>query len=235
MKPTKLLLISALLITQTSIIAQTKEWYTTSGWEMPFQLANTATDIENMDAPNAVMRWAPALNLNFYGNYNFNKSFGLFAGLSLDNNGYIADFGQDSSKVRKKFRTYNLGVPVGIKLGNVNEGFFVYGGFQIDYAFNYKEKTFLDDKKDEKFVVWFGDRAEQLPMSVFAGIQTKHGFNLKFQYYLNNFHNTDFNSNVDGKVYSEIEANVYSFSLVFQVFKNRKLNYKSKEVPPKSV
>lgn len=229
------LLVLFTLLTSYAAMAQTKEWYTTSGWEMPFQLVDISTDTENMDDPNAIMRWAPVLNLNYYANYNFNKRIGLFAGLSLDNNGYIADFGQDSTKVRKKFRTYNLGVPVGIKVGNVDDGFFVYGGFQVDYAFNYKEKTFLDDRKDEKFVVWFGDRAEQLPLSVFAGFQTKHGFNLKIQYYLNNFHNTDFNSNVEGKIYQGIEANVFSFSLVFQVFKNRKILYNSTVVPPKSI
>jgi len=197
---------------------------------MPFQFADISTDEEGFETNN-VMRWAPALNLNFYANYDFSKGFGTFTGFTIKNVGFISDFKSDSAlyfsatNVRKKFRTYNIGVPLGLKFGKL-DGFFLYGGFQIEYAFNYKEKTFVDDKKEEKFTVWFGDRAEQFPMSVFFGFQTKYGFNMKFQYYLTNFHNQDFESSVDGKIYSGFDANVFSFSLNFAVFKNTGLYYK---------
>jgi len=229
-----LLLLITLLGFQLSQ-AQTQEWYSTSGWEMPFQFANieSSTDVVRT---NNVMRWAPVLNLNFYGNYDFSNSFGMFTGFTLRNVGFIADFETDSiplymsaTKVRKKFRTYNIGVPIGIKFGKL-DGFFFYGGFQIEYAFNYKEKTFVDGKKEERFVVWFGDRAEQFPMSLMAGFQTKYGFNVKFQYYLNNFHNKDFFSSAEGaKIYDGFDANVFYFSLNFAVFKNTDLYYKEYE------
>lgn len=204
--------------------AQENEWYSTSGWEMPFQFANISSDIEGVEANN-IMRWAPVLNLNFYGNYDFSKSVGMFTGFTVRNVGFISDFGTDSLKVRKKYRTYNIGVPIGLKFGKL-DGFFFYAGFNIEYAFNYKEKTFVDDKREERFTVWFGDRAEQFPMSLFAGFQTKQGFNVKFQYYITNFHNKDFESTIDGKLYSGFDSNVFYFSLNFAVFKNNELYYK---------
>lgn len=211
--------------------AQTNEWYSTSGWEMPFQFANIESTTNEVSTNN-IMRWAPVLNLNFYGNYDFSNSVGMFTGFTLRNVGFIADFKSDSAlyfsatEVRKKFRTYNIGVPIGLKFGKLN-GFFFYAGFQIEYAFNYKEKTFVDDKKEERFTVWFGDRAEQFPMSLFAGFQTKYGFNVKFQYYLNNFHNKDFYSSAEqAKIYDGFDSNVFYFSLNFAVFKNTDLYYK---------
>ena len=224
--------------------AQIGEWYSTSGWEMPFQFANvnanyvfntsTGEKIESVDSKN-IMRWAPVLNLNFYANYDFSKSVGMFTGFTLRNVGFITDLQStndtipiyhSATKVRKKYRTYNIGVPLGLKFGKLN-GFFFYAGFQVEYAFNYKEKTFVDDKKEERFTVWFGDRAEQFPMSLFAGFQTKHGLNVKFQYYLNNFHNKDFYSSAEqAKIYNGFDANVFYFSLNFAVFKNTDLYYK---------
>ena len=103
---------------------------------MPFQFATISSNTPGIHTSN-VMRWAPVLNLNFYGNYDFSNGFGVFSGFTLRNVGYISDFKGDSAiyfsstEVRKKFRTYNIGVPIGIKLGNEFVPLFLIQAFLV--------------------------------------------------------------------------------------------------------
>ncbi len=77
-------------------------------------------------------------------NYDPVRLFGLFSGIGVRNVGYIYDDYTDpdtGDKEKKKFRNYNIGIPLGIKIGNL-ERLFVYGGYEIEFPLAYKEKTF---------------------------------------------------------------------------------------------
>jgi hypothetical protein len=67
------------------------------------------------------MRFSPVFNLQVMVNKDMNKNFGVFTGLSVRNVGYITDDYKDTNSLiyKKKFRTYNLALPLGIKVGDL--------------------------------------------------------------------------------------------------------------------
>ena len=204
--------------------------YLTSGGEIIFSFAN----IDNNDInPENIIRFSPVFNLQVYGNFDFNKNFGLFVGGSIRNVGFInGNTDLDNSGIKKKYRTYNFGIPIGFKVGNVKK-FFFFGGYEIEFPFHYKEKTFVDGtKQDNKISTWFTNRVPTFYNSVFAGIQFPYGVNLKFKYYFTNFFNEGYTQKVDGvdvMPYQGYKANVFYFSLSFALFQNNNVYYKEQQ------
>lgn len=102
----------------------------TSGLEMIFSLA----DIEdNGSSESSILRWAPRINIQSMLNRDLSDHVGLFTGLAIRNVGYI--YGNytdpsDENMYKKKFRSFNLAVPFGIKIGNL-DNMFLYGGFLV--------------------------------------------------------------------------------------------------------
>ncbi len=214
------ILVTAFLATATNA----QKFYTTSSGELILSLAEINTG--DLPAPQNIVRFSPWFNLQSLGNYDFSKNAGLFFGLNIRNVGFIAKDNQ--TQIKKKFRVYDLGIPVGLKLGNMN-GFFVYGGYEFELPFNYKEKTFENEKKTDKFNVWFSNRVPTYYHALFVGLQFPYGANLKFKYYLTPFHNTDFEEIQDGvtiKPYENLEAHVFYIALSFTMFRNSKVYYK---------
>ena len=195
------------------------ETYWSSGSEMIFSFASID---DNGSESGNIMRWSPVLNLQGMFNYDVSKNFGLFTGIAVRNVGYIynnytfMENGQEIT-VKKKFRTYNLGVPIGIKLGNLKK-IFLYGGYDFELPFHYKEKTFRDEKKD-KFSAWFSNRVEQFQHAFIVGIQFPHGANIKFKYYVSSFHNQSYIETNGNKPYEGLNANVFYISLNYNLFK----------------
>lgn len=213
------------LIFSSSVLAQ--KFYTTSSGELILSMAEINSG--DLPAPQNIVRFSPWFNLQTLGNVDFGKSFGMFFGLNVRNVGFIAKDNQ--TQVKKKYRVYDLGIPVGVKLGNM-DWFFVYGGYEFELPFNYKEKTFENEVKTEKFNVWFSNRVPTYYHSVFVGIQFPYGANLKFKYYLTPFHNTDFTEIKEGveiKPYKNLEANVFYLALSFTMFRNSKVYYKNSQ------
>jgi hypothetical protein len=217
-----------LFLTMPLLKAQTGEFYTTTGSEMIFSWASIE---DNGVEQGSTLRWTPVINIQTMVNYDPSRKFGLFSGLGVRNVGYIYDDYTDPQTgdiEKKKFRNYNIGIPVGIKIGNM-DGLFVYGGYEIEFPLAYKEKTFQNEIKEDKFVVWFSNRVPSLYHTFMAGIQFPYGASLKFKYYLTNFHNKDFTETVNGvqyKPYENLNANVFYISLCFDLFENTKLYYK---------
>ncbi|OQX73625.1 MAG: hypothetical protein B6D61_12355 [Bacteroidetes bacterium 4484_249] len=194
------------------------ETYWSSGSEMIFSFA---TIDDNGSESGNIMRWAPVFNLQAMFNYDIGKNFGLFTGIAVRNVGYIYDNytlieNEQEIIVKKKFRTYNLGVPIGIKLGNIKKMFF-YGGYEFEMPFHYKEKTFRDEKK-EKFSAWFSSRVEQFQHAFIVGIQFPHGANIKFKYYVSSFHNQNYTETSGSKPYEGLNSNIFYFSLNYNLF-----------------
>jgi hypothetical protein len=193
--------------------------YFSSGGEMIFSFA-TIDDNGNSDG--SILRWSPVFNWQGMYNYDLNDNIGLFTGLAIRNVGYIYNnyMDKEGHSVKKKFRTYNLGIPVGFKIGNLKKAF-LYAGYDIEFPFHYKEKTFKDENKT-KTSVWFSDRVEQFQHGFMVGIQLPYGANIKFKYYLSEFHNQSYTESDGYKPYENLSSNVFYISLNYNLFTNTK-------------
>ncbi|MFC2125169.1 hypothetical protein ACFLU5_10185 [Bacteroidota bacterium] len=215
-----------LLLLNSKLIGQ--DIYTTSAWEMIFSFADVT---QNGYPADNIIRWAPVFNSQTMLNVDLSEYLGVFTGLGIRNVGLIYD-DPEIKNVKYKYRNYTLGIPAGIKLGKL-DGIFVYGGYEIEFPFHFKEKFFVNGKKEEKNRYWFSDRSERVFHTLLVGIQFPYGANLKFKYYLTNFFNQDFEATrLDDsgspeiyRPYAEHEAYIFFFSLSFNLFKNTKLYY----------
>jgi hypothetical protein len=197
--------------------------YFTSGGEMIFSFATIEDD---GFSESSILRWSPVFNIQSMWNADLNKNVGFFTGLAIRNVGFIYDgykvdgTGEDADyTVKKKFRSYNLAIPVGVKLGNLDK-MFVYAGYEVEFPFHYKEKTFVGGDKTSTIQGWFSDRQEKIQHGFLVGIQFPEGLSLKFKYYLSNFHNENFTESNGNKPYNGLKANVFYFSLSSYLFRN---------------
>jgi hypothetical protein len=222
MKKQIILFIVSILLTVTGH-SQSRSYVTTSG-EMIFSFA---TIEDNGRMVSSDIRWAPLFNIQSMANRDISNQFGLFTGIAMRNVGYIYDNYTEPSTgtmYKKKFRSYNVAVPVGIKIGNL-EGMFFYGGYEVELPFLYKEKTFYAGDKINTTTGWFSTRQELFQHGFLVGVEFPYGFDLKFKYYVSEFHNRDFTDEYGNKPYSGLKSNVFYFSLSSYLFKN--YHYKS--------
>ena len=193
--------------------------YFTSGGEVIFSFANVE---QNGNNQSSTMRFAPVINLQAMVNKDMSEKFGLLTGLAVRNVGYITkDYIDPSNNLnyKKKFRSYNLGIPIGVKVGNLEKSFF-YGGYEVELAVAYKEKTYVNNDKTDKITGWFTDRQELFQHGFFAGVQFPYGPSLKFKYYLSEFHNRNYTDNAGIKPYDGLKTNIFYISLSYYLFKN---------------
>jgi hypothetical protein len=199
-----------------SIVRGQSPWYQSYGGEMLFSFADIS---DHGQEASSLMRWAPALNIYSYANKDLSQHLGFYAGLSLLNVGYIYDGYTDPSNqvtYKKKFRTYNLAVPVGFKIGNL-DNFFLFGGYSVEFPFAYKEKTFDGGDKIQKIVGWFSSRYEPIQHGFHVGIQFPEGLTLNFKYYLSEFHNQGYTEGSGVKPYDGLESHIFYFSLSYKM------------------
>ena len=198
--------------------------YTTSGGEMIFSWANVTQD--GISRENR-MRWSPVINISTQAHYDLNDNIGFYSGIGIKNIGFIY---QDSINNKVIQRTYNLGIPVGIKIGNLRK-FFFYGGYQLEIPIQYKYKRW--DSSDRsgaktKFTQWFTDATPTIMNTFFAGVQFYGGLNLKFTYYMDNFVNPDYVRNGE-QLNRGLDVQVFSISLVASLLKGSDLYSFSEE------
>jgi hypothetical protein len=222
-------LLSIFILIGINASSQNKNYFSTSG-EMIFSFATLK---KNGNEISSNMRWSPFFNYQIIRNTDFNNHFGVFRGFAIRNVGFIYDIpGTDSLK---KHRTYNIGIPLGVKFGNLN-GIFLWGGYEFEIPFVYKEKTFVGEKKTDNFEVWFSNRHNWYTQSVFFGVNFPKGFNLKFKYYLNNFFNKNYTETINGaqvKPFANFDAQVLYIAIDYNVFKDVRENArKRKKSPP---
>lgn len=165
----------------------------------------------------------PRFSMFFHGqslaHFDQNKNFGVITGISLRNVGFITDAGPD---LRTKHRTYNVGLPIGFKIGDM-DGMYVYGGYEFELPFNYKEKRFENDEKVSKFNTWFSRRTPVFYHTVFAGIRFPRGFSLRFKYYATPFFNKNFTVGDGSKPYENLEVNTFHIAFTSMITKGKKL------------
>lgn len=211
------LCLSMFFISKSNITAQSK-FYNTYGAEMIFSFANIVDD--GVDKSSR-MRWAPVLNIQSNLNKDFSESFGMYTGLAVRNVGYTYTdyFDEVDQKIyEKKFRSYNIGVPLGIKVGNLSR-FFVFAAYEIDIPFAYKEKTYDGGSKFRKDITWFSDRQQRFQHGVTAGFQLTTGANVRFKYTFNEFHNQDYVDQDGNKPYEGLESNIFYVTMGFMLFR----------------
>jgi hypothetical protein len=204
-----------------------KSVYTTTSGEIIFSFANI--NYKGNEEP-SVIRFSPVFNFQNWVHFDKSENFGVFTGFSVRNIGFIYDV-PDQPGVRMKHRTYNFGIPVGIKIGNLSDKL-IFAGYELEIPFNYKEKTFINGDKTDVRSIWFSNRVNTFNHSLMAGVQLPYGATLKFKYYLTNFFNRDFEQS-DGqggitRPYVNSDYNVFYFSLSFALLKNTDFYYTDK-------
>lgn len=217
----RILLIPALLLASVAGYAQAP--YTTSSGELIFSYANI--NYKGSET-SSVLRFSPVFNIQTLVNFDRSDKFGIITGLAVRNVGFIYDV-PDQPGVRMKHRTYNLGIPVGVKIGNLDK-VFIFGGYELEIPFVYKEKTFVNEDKEDKSTIWFSNRVNTFNNTVFLGVQLPKGLSVKFKYYLTNFFNKDFESTTNGvtsKPYADSNYNIFYFSLTTNLFRGTDFEY----------
>ncbi|MBY0425739.1 MAG: hypothetical protein K2Q22_08895 [Cytophagales bacterium] len=210
----------SLLLTTFNANAQSRKPYWTSGSEVILSFANINSNGKDFSS---VGRFSAFYHLEANYHLDANDNIGIFSGVTLRNVGFIYD---QNDSIRKKFRTYNLGVPIALKMGQMN-GVYVFGGYEFEIPFNFKEKTFTNESDKTKYNEWFSKRNETIQQSFFIGIRLPYGSAIKFKYYLTPFFNKDFTTtDADGneiKPYENLKVNLFyvSLSTMMQRGKNK--------------
>lgn len=172
------------------------------------------------------VRFTAFLHFQHYMHINFSKNLGIKTGFTMRNVGFIVRNGDFKSK----YRTYTIGIPLALKVGDMGKHLSLYAGAEAGFAFNFKEKHFKNGDKNSMKTEWFSDKTNWFQPNFFAGFQFAGGTNIKFAYYPMNFFNKDYTQ--DGvKVFNGVEANIFYTSVSFQLFHSdlKKVEKKLKE------
>ncbi len=198
------------------------KFYSSVGGEYIFSFVNPNTNIETTN-----LRFSAWFHLQAHWHYDFAKYMGAFVGLGMRNIGYTTSPKSDNIYLKGftvynnntqkyelnntnnntdylttvKRRAYTIGIPIGLKIGNMAKNRFVFFGGEIEFPFHYKNKGWVNNKKVEKSSWWFSDQVNPYLLSTFVGIQFPGGINLKFKWYLNDFMNRDYSTT---EVYNDI-------------------------------
>jgi hypothetical protein len=172
-----------------------------------------------------VMRFAPFINVEVVGNKDFNDYFGITFGGADHNNGFIINY--NDTTLKYKFRNYDIGIPVGFKVGNMKR-FLFYGGYEIEFPVSFKQVKYTYDN-EEVIQEWFSKRTPQVYHSIYAGFKFAPGIGFKIKYYINQFFNRDFIAPDGSTPYKNLKSNVLYFAFDFLLIKNNKFVYDSQD------
>lgn len=169
---------------------------------------NSVPEVNTM----GIMRFTYFVNLGFTFNFNLSKHIGLYTGIDIKNIGYIE---QDNGYTWKR-RTYNVGTPLALKIGNMDmKGSYFFLGGGIDAAINFQEKMYKDRDNKQRINEWFSDRTPRTMPYVFAGVSFNHHITAKVQYYINNYMNTDYRDENGNNIYYGTDVHLILLSIGF--------------------
>ncbi len=206
-----------------------KQVYTTSGGEMIFQMSDVNS---GGSEPETNLRWTVFLHLGSYTHMDFTNNIGMYSGLALRNIGFISnedDPNNPGNYMKTIRRTYNLGIPLALKLGSFDNNMYLFGGGEYEWQFLYKEKYWPNgggerDGEKRKYHAWFSKRVNQFIPSLFVGIQLPKGINVKFKYYMENYMNQNYTHPTQGKIYSDLDVKLYYVSVSWNIRNNEIMN-----------
>jgi hypothetical protein len=195
--------------------AMAQDVYMVSGGEVIFQSAGVERYGNDI---NTNLRFTVFFHAGEYLHLDAGDHFGLFSGIGIRNVGFITE----ENDVRIKYRTYNLGIPLAIKLGSFSKNLYMFAGAEYEWMIHYKQKVFENGNKT-KYSSWFSNRTPDFIPSAFVGFQFPAGIQFKFRYYLNNYLNEGYN---DGGPYSNFtgfnKTQVWYISVSFMI-RNHKI------------
>ena len=240
----KHLFISILLFLIVSI-SKGQDIYNTTSGEVIFGWStaryNAPTDGSRLINGNAegtindAVRFTIWFHFSSSWHYDFSQRFGVYSGISNRNIGFITREMSTSVNeqtnlpymVKWKRRSYALGIPLALKIGNMEKGFYGFVGGQIEWLYHYKEKEFLDTGK-RKYTEWASERTNMFLPSVFIGVAFPHGMSLKFTYALDNFMNKSYIDSSGGQPYKYLDSRIMYFSF-FKSIRWEKNTYEKQE------
>ena len=166
-----------------------------------FKAANPASQLTSNN-----LRFSLFFHLAENWHYDITSSFGMLTGIGVRNVGMstneVHDFNGDGDPENYKFvrRSYLVGVPFGLKLGSLKNNLYMFGGFEYELAFHYKQKyweahTRTGGKTIDK--KWFGEQTPTFMPSFFVGVQFPKGIHLTVKHYFYDFLNTDYGNDTD--------------------------------------
>src|SRR5690606_2903504 len=110
---------------------------------------------------------------------------------------------------------YTIGVPLGVKIGDMRNRNFVFLGGGVDVPFNYREKIFIKrHDKIEKTSEWFSEQTATVMPYLFVGASVNPGFIVKASYYPGNFMNQDYTITTSTGVSSQPYAGLVAQTIV---------------------
>ncbi len=206
-------------LTATAFLSQAQSPYITSDGEIILGFADIN---QNGEEKPSIARFTIFFHAQALAHFDRSEKFGWYTGLGIRNVGFI--YKQDES-TKKKYRTYNLGIPVGLKFGDL-DGLYLYGGYELEIPINYKEKTFINEVKEDKYNVWFSKRVPTIYNTVFVGVRFPRGISLKFKYYLTPFFNEGYSEVVDGVTqtpYANLHVNTFHIALTTMIARGKEV------------
>jgi len=167
--------------------APINKWYGMTGAQLIFS-GGTVND-GGTNLPNTI-RFTCFFHVQHQFHYDFGKFMGLYTGFSLINVGFINTIpipNQEASATIKQ-RSYSIGIPLGLKFGNMPSGNYLAFGAEGECMFAYKQKILFDGNKSIATDSWFSNKDVNLfNPSVFAELRFHNGTYIRFKYYLLDF------------------------------------------------
>ncbi len=152
-----------------------------SSSEYIFSLANTST--KNGPSVDPVLRFSMWFNSGAVVQQRLNNNFALVSGINIRNVGMINSI----DSIRLKHRVYGVGVPLAVRIGDLNKKISVTLGAEAELFLNYKVKEFINKDKIYKKNEWLANEVELFNPSVFAQFHFGKNYYIRIKYYLNNF------------------------------------------------
>lgn len=204
---------------ETKILLSTpRRFYMGNGYDL-FMFSSALFSKPGQSTKLTPLRFTGIVNIGVNFHYDMNKRFGLFTGLGLKNLGLI----EKSKGNPTVFRIYSIGAPIGIKVGDLRNRNFVFGGGGIDFPFHFKVKG---RGTGGIYSEWFSDMTPHIMPYVFLGISFDPGIIIKGQYYPTNFFNVNYEDYKNGtgpliKPLAGYKANIFALSLSIDIHYNQ--------------
>lgn len=164
--------------------APLKEWYGMSGSELIFssgKVVNNGTTLDNR------IRFSLFFHLQHQNHYDFNKHVGFYTGFALINVGFINRMHvPNTTDAEIRQRSYSLGIPLALKVGNMERGNYLAFGVEGELMFHYKRKAYYGGNKS-KMSEWLSPEVNLFNPSVFAELRFHHGGYIRVKSYLLDF------------------------------------------------
>lgn len=136
-----------------------------------------------------IIRFTCFFHLQHQFHYDFGKFMGMYTGFSVINVGMINTIPlPEETSATLKQRSYSIGIPLGLKFGNMPSGNYLAFGTEGECMFAYKQKILYGGNKTISTDSWFSNRNVNLfNPSLFAELRFHKGSYIRFKYYLFNF------------------------------------------------